>query len=291
MDNKEEKVIPVSLVENGNNTLTGIPVGEDSKLEYIEQEKLNNQVNTVDPVKVDTLSPSQNANVSSIPQVQNYVPIQESVAVVEEDSKNNVGQSSPIVKNENNGGNSENNNNGPSTFGKIMTVLLFIFLFAFVYFLGDITDFINQKKQEKAIAEITSGRLVCDNTTETKTLDVKINAIFNFEDSKITSLTYTTTSTGDKIQDKEELQGLLDSCKILKEEVKSYDGVSIVCSLNNGIASVKQVFDYSKLEIADMNSAYAEAGGVYPQFSNGDDIDSVESKMISSDYVCEKIGN
>lgn len=178
---------------------------------------------------------------------------------------------------------------GPSTFAKIMTFLLFAALFAFVYFLGDITDFIEQKKLEKETAEITNGRLTCTNNKTTDNLDIRIDTVFNFENKGITSLTYVTTTTGDKIKDKEELEKLYVNCKTLKDEVANYNGVSITCSNNNGIVTVKQNFDYSTLKVEEIGPAYSEAGGVYPQFKYKDDINSVESRMIASDYSCEKV--
>lgn len=180
-------------------------------------------------------------------------------------------------------------NKGPSKFAKFMTVILFVFLFAFVYFLGDITEYINQRKLEKQTAEISNGKLICTNTKSTENLDIKINATFAFENKEIISLNYIITSTGDKIRDKQELEELLSNCKRLQQEVKNYAGVGVVCSLNNGVNSVKQNFDYSVLDFQKMTSAYAEAGGIYPQFKYKDNINSVESKMIASDYSCEKI--
>ena len=56
----------------------------------------------------------------------------------------------------------------------------------------------------------------------------------------------------------------------------------------NGINSVKQIFDYATLDVDNVKSAYSEAGGIYPQFKYKDDINSVESKMSSSGYKCEK---
>ncbi len=184
---------------------------------------------------------------------------------------------------------SEAKSGGPSTFAKIMTFLLFGALFAFVYFLGDITEYINQKKLEKETAEITNGRLTCNNSKTTDNLDIRIDTTFNFENKGITSLTYVTTSTGDKIKDKEELEKLYNDCKTLKDEVSSYNGVSVICSNNNGVVTVKQSFEYANLNVEEIGPAYSEAGGVYPQFKYKDDINSVESKMIASDYSCEKV--
>ncbi len=185
----------------------------------------------------------------------------------------------------------EESSKGPSTFAKVMTTLLFIGLFAFVYFLGDITEFINQKKLEKASSEIVAGRLICSSTKDTENLNVSINATFNFENKGVTGLNYTTTSTGDKIKDKEELDELYANCRKLKEEVKDYDGISVVCSSNNGVVTVKQSFNYGALDVEQVRSAYSEAGGLYPQFNYKEDINAVEGKMASSDYKCEKVSS
>lgn len=182
-------------------------------------------------------------------------------------------------------------NKGPSGFAKFMTIVLFIFLFAFVYFLGDITEYFNQKKLEKESAEIANGKLICTNTKSTDNLNVKMDAVFAFQNKQLISLKYSISSTGDKIKDKIELEKLLSDCKTLKDEVKEYKGVSVVCSLNNGVNLVNENFDYALIDYDQLTSAYAEAGGIYPQFKYKDDINSIESKMIASDYSCEKISS
>lgn len=180
-------------------------------------------------------------------------------------------------------------NKGPTTFAKVMTIFLFIGLFAFVYFLGDITDYINLRKLEKEAMEMTNGKLICENNRTSDNLDIKINATFTFENKGITSLNYVITSTGDKQKDKAELEKLNSDCKTLRQEVLNYSGINIVCTLNNGVNTVKQTFNYATINNDEINSAYSEAGGVYPQFKYKDDINSVQSKMISSDYSCEKV--
>lgn len=281
MNNNEENNNVVTPVNTSTNTVETsvskvepvvVPVNENVQ-DTTKQVTQNVTPNTEEQVKqVDTTLVVEN-NV----QPQGNIP--------------NNSQSVTPVKPATEVAENQSNNKGPSTFAKIMTTLLFIFLFVFVYFLGDITDYINTKKLEKQTAEITNGKLVCSNEKTTENLDVKISATFTFENKQITDLTYITTSTGDKTKDKEELEKLKEDCNLLKEEIKDYDGISIVCSLNNGINSVKQIFNYATLNVEDVRSAYAEAGGVYPQFKNKDDINSVESKMISSDYKCEKVSN
>lgn len=267
-ENEEKKV-----VNEANNSEQVQPqqnnvVNQPQNLENVEQTKLQNQVNSQVSVEKQTIENQENSKQN----VVNKQPINQ-----DEGNKNN--NDSPV----------EDDNKGPSTFAKVMTTLLFIFLFTFVYFLGDITEFINQKKLEKESAEMLSGKLICENTKTTDNLDIRISATFTFENKGITVLNYTTTSNGDKIKDKKDLEKLYTDCKTLKEEVKTYSGVNIVCSLNSGVNTVKQTFNYANLKYEEINSAYSEAGGVYPQFKYKDDINSVESKMIAADYSCEKV--
>lgn len=182
----------------------------------------------------------------------------------------------------------EDEKGGPSKLKTFFAILLFIFFFAFVYFLPEITDYINLKKSEKNQTEITTGTLSCTQDKNTKTLDVNLTAVFKFVNNEITELTYTQTSTGDKIADKEELESLRQECVNLKEHIVGVEGISIVCGLNNGTNTTKQIINYEKVDSEKVSSAYIEAGGIYPEFKKNEKISEVESKMASSSYKCEK---
>ena len=87
----------------------------------------------------------------------------------------------------------------------------------------------------------------------------------------------------------EELKGLYDNCILLKQEAGELEGVTISCSLNNGIHSNKQILDYEKLDVAEVSSAYTEAGGIYPaEFKKSENIDKIESEMTSNGYTCNR---
>lgn len=182
----------------------------------------------------------------------------------------------------------EDEKGGPSKLKTFFAIVLFLFFFAFVYFLPEITDYINLKKSEKNQTEITTGTLSCTQSKNTKTLDVNLSAVFTFVNNEITGLTYTQTSTGDKIADKEELEALKQECVKLKEHIVGVDGISVVCGLNNGTNTTKQIIEYEKVDSDKVSTAYIEAGGIYPEFKKGQKISEVESKMASSSYKCEK---
>ena len=180
---------------------------------------------------------------------------------------------------------------GPNGFKRFMCFLLMAIFIAMVIFLPQITDFINAKIAERNQTEITTGILSCTLSKSTTNLDVLYDAKFNFVNSEVIKLTYTTTYTGDAEEDKEELTRHNNDCLSLKTIAANYDGISTSCSLNNGVSMQKQIFDYEKLDSKKVGTAYSEAGGTYPDFKKGDKISSIESKMIASGYECSKFGS
>ena len=181
------------------------------------------------------------------------------------------------------------NEGGPTTFKRVLAALLFIFLMAMIYFLPEITSYINELKEKNNQQDISEGTLICSLKKTSENLDINIEAMFYFSNKQMYKLSYNTVSTGDKVEDATELKDLNDKCLLLKDEAGQLDGVTISCSLNNGVNSNKQILDYEKLDLNKVTSAYTEAGGIYPgEFKKSEDISKIESEMISNGYKCEK---
>lgn len=178
---------------------------------------------------------------------------------------------------------------GPSTFKRILAIMLFLAFGAIIYFLPEITKFINDYKASKTPKPvITTGTSICTLSKSNENLDINITASFSIINSKLYKLTYITATKGDKVDDKESLDKLNQECLKLKEEAGELEGVTIACSLNNGINSNKQILDYEKLDATKVTSAYVEAGGVYPEFQKNENIDKIESKMTKAGYNCNR---
>ena len=181
------------------------------------------------------------------------------------------------------------NEGGPTTFKRVLAALLFISLMAMIYFLPEITSYINELKEKNNQQDISEGTLICSLKKTSENLDINIEAMFYFSNKQMYKLSYNTVSTGDKVEDATELKALNDKCLLLKDEAGQLDGVTISCSLNNGVNSNKQILDYEKLDLNKVTSAYTEAGGIYPgEFKKSEDISKIESEMISNGYKCEK---
>lgn len=175
----------------------------------------------------------------------------------------------------------------PNKFKTILAVFLFISLMAMIYFLPEITSYFNERKNNQI--KITSGILKCNLKKNNENLDIDIETLFYFANNELYKMSYTTAYTGDKNDDKEELSSKYNECLVLKKEAGELEGVTISCTLNSGISSNKQILDYEKLDVKKVSSAYTEAGGIYPaEFKKSENIDKIESDMVSNKYVCSR---
>lgn len=178
-----------------------------------------------------------------------------------------------------------------SKFKYALMIVFFIFMFALVFFLPDITNYINIKKDLKAqenAPAITTGILTCRLDRTTDIFNISYTAQFSFTDSKLNKLSYVTSTEGDAIVDSDQLDSLLSKCKLLQNEVDSLAGVKVSCNQSEGTVVETQDFTYSLINKESINSAYIEAGGVYPEFENEQNIDVIEKNMSASGYKCER---
>ncbi len=178
-----------------------------------------------------------------------------------------------------------------SKFKYFLMIVFFIFMFALVFFLPDITNYINIQKDLKAQENapvITTGLLTCRLDRTTDIFNISYTAQFSFTDSKLNKLSYVISTEGDYIVDSDQLDNLLSKCKLLQNEVDSLAGVKVSCNQSEGTVVETQEFTYSLIDKESINSAYIEAGGVYPEFENEQDIDVIEKNMSASGYKCER---
>lgn len=183
---------------------------------------------------------------------------------------------------------SEDNN---SNFKYIMTIILFIFLFVIIFFLPDISKFFSElEKNNSNLTEekITTGTLKCISERHDENFDYEYLSEFEFENNSLLTLNYITTTTGDESVDREALETMYENCQTLKSNIENLSGVSVTCSLNKGVFIENQLLTYASIEVNEITSAYSEAGGIYPNFEKGDNIDTIESGMKSSGYTCER---
>lgn len=175
-----------------------------------------------------------------------------------------------------------------ATFG---IVALFVGLLVMVIFLPDIQEYIeNQKylRNQPVEEKITTGTLNCTLEDSSETLDYDYTFNFSFTDNKLNRLKSVTEIRGDVSLDEEELDKLKSECDLLATVVDGLSGVEVTCKLENGRLKKTQVFNFSSIVVDDAITAYIEAGGNYPFYRNGDDMDKIEKELLGSNYSCKR---
>ncbi len=181
-------------------------------------------------------------------------------------------------------------NKPPGKIRYILLIFFFIVLFALVYFLPDISSYVALFNAKKNASQdiITTGSLKCTNSRSTDRFDLSYNLLFTFSDSQLNTLTYTSVTKGDRNLDNVELNELNTKCENLTDITKSLSGVSVSCDFYNGELTENQKFVYADIDEDEVSSAYIEAGGLYPEFENLQNIDSIEKMMKAQGYSCER---
>src|SRR5699024_6073357 len=135
---------------------------------------------------------------------------------------------------------------------------------------------------------ITTGTLTCTRNTNDDKYDYYYQADFNFSDSKLNLLTFTTTIKGDRTLDAAELTEMKQSCELLASQVENMDGISIACDLREWVYKNEQILNYQKLDSSLVTTAYLEAGGTYPNYKYHQNINTIEKEMNAANYKCER---
>ena len=129
----------------------------------------------------------------------------------------------------------------------------------------------------------------CEYEDSTDTLDYNYSLKFDFSDNKLDELEYLLEIRGDANLDEAELEKRKTECDQLMNNVETIKGVSVTCSLSNGLYKQKQTLVYSSINQDAAITAYTEAGGIYPDYEKGDNMDDIEKNMNASGYTCERI--
>ena len=178
-----------------------------------------------------------------------------------------------------------------SNFKYYMTFIFLFGLILMVLFLPNIREFVSGYFREKEVQGepvLTTGVLSCTMNTNDDRFDYYYEADFNFRDSQMYRLTFTTTIKGDRNLDALELSEMKSSCQLLENQVQNLDGIRVSCSLRDGVYENEQILDYQTLQSELVTTAYLEAGGTYPNYEYQQSIDEIERQMNASNYTCER---
>lgn len=243
--------------------------------------KNNNDKNLETP-KVITPSTVQNDTKPQVVEVNNTKEVNQKVAntINENNEENNDNKQK------------ENNNSKKKTGHPVFLVLLIIFLFAFVFFLPDITKFITDYMNNKTGAnELKSGTMSCTYSNSTENINYNYDLSFKYEKNRLKSSRITTTSRlADTATDNNILTEREDSCEFLRTVLDENDiGMTADCSVSAAVQITTQNIDYEKLNMDFITDNITEFEGFYPEYELNQSITTIENELENNGYTCERI--
>ena len=173
----------------------------------------------------------------------------------------------------------------------VFLVLLMLFLFGFVFFLPDITNFITDYMNNKTGAnELKSGTMSCTFRNSTDNLDYTYDLSFKYEKNRLKSSRMTTTNRlSDTATDDSVLTERENSCEFLKTVLDENDiGMTADCSVSAAVQVTTQNIDYEKLDMDFITDNITEFEGFYPEYELDESVTTIEQELENSGYTCER---
>lgn len=256
---------------------------------------INNNVNTVPNINQTVNTPDVGVVNSSVSSTNSGVNVSgnDTIPVSPVNNQNSTEVLGPVA---NNSGTSSNNSNDnyvytpPSKYRYFLLIMFFFVLLGIIIFLPELTQIVNLKLSggNNQPEVIVDGTLECTLKKTGTSLDVVFNAKFNYTDEKLDKLTFTTTTNGDSKQDSELFNENYNKCQLLKDSMTNISGIAIRCDLNSSSVATVEIVNYNTVDLTKATSAFAEAGGTFPEFESREDINKIEREMNASGYTCNK---
>ena len=173
----------------------------------------------------------------------------------------------------------------------VFLVLLMLFLFGFVFFLPDITNFITDYMNKSTGAnELKSGNMTCTFSNSSENINYNYDFSFKYEKNRLKSSRMTTTSRlADTATDNSILTEKNNSCEFLKTVLDENDiGMTADCSVSAAVQVTTQNIDYEKLDMDFITDNITEFEGFYPEYELNQSVTTIEQELENSGYTCER---
>lgn len=273
----EQNVVPNINVVNDTST---IPVVNDTQQEQTTQQVPQPQVT------------NNSTSAKSTPKVVKVEHIKEVVKEVKpKDDNSNKGK----VKDQPNDGTPQKEvvvKEKGGFFGRFILFLFIIFLFAFVYYLPEISQYIEDYKKAKSGIEdgsMKSGTMTCTLTKDNKdNLSTIYETTFTYTKNKLKK---TEQVTSYKLKDDATSTATLDEseneCQELKSALTGVSGIEVSCSKTAVLQKTTQVIDYTKFNVEEVTTNIAEYKGFYPEFQLDQSVAGIRKNLEDAGYSCQ----
>jgi len=177
-------------------------------------------------------------------------------------------------------------------FGRFILFLFIIFLFAFVYYLPEISQYVEDYKKAKSGIEdgsMKSGTMTCTLTKDNKdNLSTIYETTFTYTKNKLKK---TEQVTSYKLKDDATSTAILDEseneCQELKSALTGVSGIDVSCSKTAVLQKTTQVIDYTKFNAEEVTTNIAEYKGFYPEFQLDQSVAGIRKNLEDAGYSCQ----
>jgi|GEM_PF-4947675 len=177
-------------------------------------------------------------------------------------------------------------------FSRFILFLFIIFLFAFVYYLPEISQYIEDYKKAKSGIEdgsMKSGTMTCTLTKDNNdNLSTIYETTFTYTKNKlkkteqVTSYKLTDDATSTVTLDESE-----NDCQALKSALSGVSGIEVSCSKTAVLQKTTQFIDYTKFNAEQVTTNIAEFKGFYPEFQLDQSVAAIRKNLTDSGYSCQ----
>ena len=259
-----------------NNDTNNIPLDDTSVTQSVPEQAPSNQV-TPPPVQAPKVIKVENVKevIKEVPQKDNK----------NKEEKTNTNQTPPptneVVVKEKGG-----------FFGRFILFLFIMFLFAFVYYLPQISEYVENYKKEKSGVEdgsMRSGTMTCTFTKDNKdNLSTIYETTFSYTKNKLKK---TEQITSYRLKDDATSTATLDEseneCQELKSALTGVSGIDVSCSKTAVLQKTTQVIDYTKFNVEKVTTNIAEYKGFYPEFQLDQSVAGIRKNLEDAGYSCQ----
>ncbi len=177
-------------------------------------------------------------------------------------------------------------------FSRFILFLFIIFLFAFVYYLPEISQYIEDyKKQKNGIDDgsMKSGTMTCTLTKDNNdNLSTVYETTFTYTKNKLKK---TEQITSYKLKDDAISTATLDEseneCQELKSALTGVSGIEVSCSKTAVLQKTTQTIDYTKFNAEEVTTNIAEFKGFYPEYQLDQSIAGIRKNLEEAGYSCQ----
>ena len=281
-ESNTNKINDQNVVSNINvvNDTSTIPVVNDTQQEQTTQQAPQPQVT------------NNSTSAKSTPKVVKVEHIKE---VVKEVKPKDDNSNKEKVKNQSNDGTSQKEvvvKEKGGFFGRFILFLFIIFLFAFVYYLPEISQYIEDYKKAKSGIEdgsMKSGTMTCTLTKDNKdNLSTIYETTFTYTKNKLKK---TEQVTSYKLKDDATSTATLDEseneCQELKSALTGVSGIEVSCSKTAVLQKTTQSIDYTKFNVEKVTTNIAEYKGFYPEFQLDQSVAGIRKNLEDAGYSCQ----